>query len=134
MSELLRLALTLLATPPQRRSSTDTIVALAATAVVGLAVVAAVACAAAATWIGLHPLVGPIGAPLIVAGAFVVVALVGLTTARHALRPPSTSAAPPAAASNEALLVEASRLVAAHKAPVLLAAVLAGVVAGSREK
>ncbi len=134
MSELLRFALTLLATPPQRHSSTDTIVALAASAVTGLAVVAAVACAAAATWIGLRPLVGSIGAPLIVAAAFVVVALVGLATARRALRPRPIPAALPTAGSNEALLVEASRLVSAHKVPVLLAAVLAGAVAGSREK
>lgn len=132
MSDLLRIALALFGTAPPRRSATESIVAVTASVIAALAVTAALACGAAALWIGMRPLVGPIGAPLIVAAAFLALALVALASTRRALRPPATPTATPG--SNAALLVEASHLVAAHKVPMLLAAVLAGVAAGSRDK
>lgn len=136
--DLLRLALALTGgglAPPPRRSLAETASAIAAAAFAALAVVAAVACVAVALWIGVRPWVGPIGAPLVVAAALLVLALVAATLARRALRPPAPAVAVPVttSGSNEALLVEAARLVKAHKVPILLAAVLAGVAAGMRE-
>ncbi len=134
MLDLLRIALALTGAPAQRRSSADTIVAVSAAAFTALAVVAALTCAAAALWIGMRPLVGPVGAPLIVAAVLIALALVALALARRALNRNTARVAVATAGSNEALLTEAARLVVAHKVPVLLAAVLAGLAAGTRDK
>lgn len=133
MSDLLGLALTLIGTPARRRSSSDVVVLAAASTFAALTVAAALICAAAALWIGLHPIAGPIGAPLIVAAVLLVLALVASALAHRALRP-RPAPAPTTVGSTESLLAEAAGLVAAHKIPVLLAAVLAGMVAGSRDK
>jgi len=93
-------------------------------------VFAALGCAAAALWLFALPYVGPVWAPLIVAGAFLLLALVLLAVARAALR--RKSAAPPLdMAALSALLAEAEPLVKQNLMSLLLAALIAGAVAGS---
>lgn len=144
MMDLLRLALALTgaaAAPPPRRSLVATGFAVAALGFAGLAVIAAVATSAAALWIGVRPLVGPVGAPLVVAAALLVLALIALGLAHRATRPVPAALPAPSAPSGandavlaRAALAEATRLVVAHKVPVLLVALLAGWQAGTRAK
>jgi hypothetical protein len=98
--------------------------------VAALFAVAALGCAAAALWLALLPSVGPIYAPLILAGVLLLIALVILAFARRTLRrrpPQSTSVAP---AELAALLEAAEPLFNEHKGTALLAALIAGLVAG----
>ena len=91
----------------------------------------AFACALVALWLYVVPQVGPAGAPLVVAGVLLVMCLVLLAVVQFGLKPRP----PPASgfAASE-LITEATRLLNEHKGTVLLAALLAGLVAGRREK
>ena len=93
--------------------------------------VAAMACALVALWLYVLPQVGPTGAPLVVAGVLLAMCLALLALVRYGMKPrppPATSAAP------SVLIAEATRLVNENKAAALLAALLAGLVAGRRDK
>jgi hypothetical protein len=105
-------------------------VAIVTLAAAGCAV-SAVACGLAALWIYALPHVGAAGAPLVVAGVLLAMCLVMLMAMRYAGKP-----GPPAPRDGtpELLLAEAARLLKEHKGPVLLAALLAGLAAGKREK
>jgi hypothetical protein len=76
--------------------------------------------------------VGPVGTPLVIAGALALLAICAVWTLRRATRP--RPALPPPATVPSASLDELARLVVAHKGAVLLAALLAGVVAGGTSK
>ena len=86
-------------------------------------------CAAAALWNALLPPLGPVGAPLVVAGVTLTLAgalaLVASSLMRRA-RP-----RPVEMLDTDGLLGEASRYVNEHKGAALLAAALAGVIAGN---
>lgn len=132
MGSLLKLALSALASSqsPALRIFTGRVVAAAVLG--GLAVLlgaAAWGCLCAALWLGLTPSLGPVGAPLVVAGACVVFAAIlgfvawNLTRRRRPTVNPALQA--------EALLAEASRLINEHKGAALLGAALIGMMAGN---
>ena len=94
----------------------------------------ALGCLAAALWIYTLPCLGPVGAPLVVAAAFLIVTLILVAVACRIRRPGrrKAAAAPGAAAS---LAPEIARILKDHKGTVLLAAALAGMAAaGGRRK
>ena len=92
---------------------------------------AAIACALVALWLYVLPQVGPTGAPLVVAGSFSACASSCSLSCSYGLRPRP----PPAAGvAPSVLIAEATRLINENKGTVLLAALLAGLVAGSRGK
>jgi hypothetical protein len=125
MSTLIRLALAAAGDGPRVRRTTARFACAALTRVVaGGCAVAALACGLAALWICVLPHVGAAGAAAIVAG--VLLALV-----RYGLKPRPT---PPVGAGVLLLLAEAARLVRDNKGPTLLAALVAGFVAGKGEK
>jgi hypothetical protein len=90
---------------------------------------AAFGCAAAALWIAMLPVLGPIGAPFAVAASLsivtVILAAVGWLIVRHSRQKSDIAAAP------EILLSEATRLFSEHKGAVLLAAFVAGMAAAN---
>jgi hypothetical protein len=93
---------------------------------------AALGCLAAALWIYTLPCLGPVGAPLVVAGAFLILTLILVAIACRIRRPGRRkAAAAPAAAS---LAPELARILRENKGTVLLAAALAGMAAGGRRK
>lgn len=139
MSDLLRLALTLLAPAvavPVQRSLGRTAMAIAAIVLAALLGIAALGCAAAALWIWAETRVGSVGAPLVVTGSLLALAAATAAAAMHVARPAALAPMPPvpAIASTEPLFDEATRLIRAHKAPILLAALLMGLVMGRSEK
>lgn len=94
---------------------------------------ASVGCGVAALWIFVLPAVGPVGAPLIAAGALLLLCVALVVTIRGILRrrpAPISAAAVPDAAIPALLIAEASRLLDENKGAALLAALLAGAVAG----
>ncbi|HEX3498905.1 MAG TPA: hypothetical protein VHT04_06230 [Stellaceae bacterium] len=104
-------------------------IALVCLLIAALLSVAAMGCGVAALWIYLLPLLGPVGAPLVAAGALLVIALVLLLVARSVLdaRPRHAPGPPDGAAA----AADLSRLVKEHKLEMLLAALTAGLVAGA---
>jgi hypothetical protein len=135
MSDLIRLALALAEQGAVRRSrqAAARMVCVAAVALLAAGcAIAAVACGLAALWIYAVPQVGAAGAPLVVAGVLVVMCLAVLALMRYGLKP--RQAPPPAGAAPAVLLAETTRLLKEHKGSVLVAAVLAGLVAGMSEK
>ena len=93
-------------------------------------VTASVGCTSAALWIWAEPRLGPVGAPLAVAGALLVLCLAVLIVMRHVLHPCRAPSPPNPAPAPALLLAEATRLFKDHKASVLLAALVAGLAAG----
>ena len=89
---------------------------------------AAVGCAVAALWIYALPLLGPVGAPLAVAGALLIAALVLLLVARRIVHAKPASAPLPGDAIAAA---ELALLMKEHKLEMLIAALTAGLVAGA---
>ncbi len=117
MGSLLKLALSALAASSQNSALTAFSGRMAASGV--LAVVAillagvAWGCACAALWIGVAPTLGPVGAPLVVAGVCLTVA----RAVNHLLL--------------DAVLADAGKLIQEHKIEAILAAIIAGFVAGN---
>jgi hypothetical protein len=96
-----------------------------------------------ALWAYVRPHLGPVGAPLVLAGVAILIAIVMALVARSALRPPKLKFANAAFASQNtpSLAVELENLagVAAdairkQKTPVLLAALLVGVLAANQKR
>ena len=94
-----------------------------------VSVIAAGGCAAAALWLFAIPYVGAAGAPLVAAAGLLVFCVALMTVARGVLRyrrrAPSSTAAPGLP------LGEVLRLFSENKGTVLLAALVAGLVAGN---
>ncbi len=131
MSELLKLTLALLGSGVSRqggKTAERVAHATIAAGAVALCLVGALACALTALWIYLLPHIGPVGAPLIVSSVLLLIAAGVLMRKPRPPAPRAPEIAP------EALLREASRLLKAYKVEALIAALLAGLVAGSREK
>lgn len=131
MGDLIKLVLALADGSGRRPAST----CVACAAVGGVAAagcaIAALACALAALWIYALPRVGAAGAPLVVAGVLVTICLFMALVVRYGLAP---RPAPSAAAAPGLLLADAARLIQDHKGPVLMTALLAGLIAGRGEK
>ena len=87
---------------------------------------AAFGCAATALWNLALPALGPVGAPLIVAGTLSAATVALATAAGFLLR---RGRRRPSAATQQLLLSQASRIFNEHKGAVLLAAVIAGIAA-----
>jgi hypothetical protein len=100
--------------------------------VAGVLATASIGCALAALWIWEIPRLGAAGAPLLVAAILLVGGLATLAAMRLVMRP--RPAPPPAFAAPELLLAEAMRLFRDRKGAVLLAAIIAGLMAGRSEK
>ena len=92
---------------------------------------AAIACALVALWLGILPQVGPVGAPLVVAGVLLFMCVVLFAVVRYELKPRPQPAAPSVPA---VLIADATRLINENKGSVLLAALLAGLAVGGRNK
>jgi hypothetical protein len=114
--------------PPLARLACMALAAVGATACAAAALV----CALVALWLATVTSLGPAGAWLLVAGV-----LLGLTFATMLaawLLPRRKRLGRPAATLATQLLAEASKLTRANEGPMLLAALAAGLAAGSRGK
>jgi len=134
MNDLVRFVLALAAVDAGRQSRWTTArVAYTAVACVaaGGCTVAALACGIAALWIYTLPFAGTVGAPAIAAGVLLTPCLTLLALSRYGLK---RRPVPSVDANVSLLLGEATRLVLDHKSSVLIAALLAGLIAGSNEK
>jgi hypothetical protein len=135
MSDLIKLALVLTEGAAVRHGR-QAIARVACVAAVTIAAascaIAAVACVLTALWIYVLPHVGATGAPLVVAGVLLAMCLVTLVLMRNALKPRRTLS--PASVTPKLLLAEATRLLKEHEGPVLMTALLAGLIAGGSEK
>ena len=103
-----------------------------AVSLAGVCALAATGCGLAALWIQTEPVLGPAGAPALVAGVLAALGLAALAVAwslRKSRQPP-----PNPAATAEILLAEITRITQAHAGPMLLAALAAGLTAGSRRR
>jgi hypothetical protein len=105
------------------------LVALCA-ALAAVMMLGALGCLAAALWIYTLPSLGPVGAPLVVAAAFLIVTLILVAVACR-LRRPGWRKAAAAPAAGASLAPEIARLLKEHKGTVLLAAAIAGMAAAS---
>jgi len=112
------------------RAASVRLAAVALCAAFAIAVtLAALGCVAAALWLFALPGIGPVGAPLVVAGFLSVVTVALVLAAWLVMRP--GPARPGANAGPQLLLSEAARLFNEHKGAVLLAAALAGMAAAN---
>jgi hypothetical protein len=101
--------------------------------VASLSAMAAIGCALWALWVYALPFAGPVGAPLIVAAVLLAVCIAALSAARQALRPDMRRSIRAQALSGASLGQEAAALFKDKKSALLLSALLAGVMAGSRK-
>lgn len=102
-----------------------------ATAAAVACATASIGCALAALWLYLLPHVGMTGAPVIIAGILGAMCVALFAVVRLRLRP---RAVPPPAATPQSAVGEAERLVRDHRGPVLIGALLAGLIAASGER
>ena len=136
MSALIKLALALFDGGAMRlddRSTARMECVVIATGVAVLAALGALACLLTALWIYALPYVGEVGAPAVVAAALLILCFALLVTIRYApkSRRPSPASLEGAPAQ---LLADATRLIAAHKVPVIIAAMVAGLIVGRSER
>ena len=133
MGSLLKFALSALATSRVSSALGAFTGRMAAAALLGgcalLLAAAAWGCACAALWIALIPSLGPAGAPLVVAGACLLLAGILALVAWLAVH--RRRARPVDGLQLDAVLTEAGRLINEHKVAALLAAALAGMLAAS---
>jgi len=108
-------------------------VALTALIAAGCAATA-IGCAIAALWIALLPYAGASGAPLAVAGVLIAACLCALAATRGAHQSRLPKSRLPAGAIPAELISQAVNQFKDHKGAALLAAILAGVIAGGNEK
>lgn len=102
----------------------------------GLALLTAIGLAGAALWTFTSPQFGPAGASLILAGVFVLLALLLLLGASLARRPRQQPATPPPPANAnpaDALLALAGSLFGNNKTAFLVATVIAGLLAARQQ-
>ena len=128
-ADLLRIAVTMIGGAARPAAPRVTPTAVLAVLVAVAAALAAVVCLFVALWIWARPLVGPAGAPLVVASALGLVALVAALILRRCMRPVAVA---PVALPIGAALDDLASVVASHKGPALAAALLAGLIAATR--
>ncbi len=132
MSDLIKLVLSVAEASSRRPARTCVVCAAVGTVAATLCAIAVVACGLAALWIYALPHTGAVGAPLVVGGVLVALCLAMLMLVRYGLAP--RQAPKPAATAPALLLADMTRVVRGNKGPVLMAALLAGLVAGRGEK
>jgi hypothetical protein len=101
--------------------------------IASISAMAAIGCALWALFVYALPFAGPVGAPLIVAAVLLAVCVAALAAARQALRPDMRRSIRAQSLSGASLSQEASALFKDQKSALLLSALLAGVMAGSRK-
>ena len=133
MGSLLKLALTALAASSQTSALKIFTGRMLAAGVIGvvatLLIAVAWGCLCAALWIGMIPALGPVGAPLAVAGLCIVIAGILALIAWSLIRRRRAPVSPQL--QFDALLGEGSRLINEHKGAALLVAALLGMLAGN---
>lgn len=132
MGDLVKLVVAAAEASSRRPASTCVACAAVGTVAGTLCAIAAVACGLAALWIYVQPHMGAVGAPLVVGGVLVALCLAMLMLVRYGLTP--RQASKPATGAPALLLADVTRLVKDNKGPVLMAALLAGLLAGRGEK
>ena len=92
-------------------------------------------CLTAALWIAALPYVGPAGAPVVAAVALALVAVAAIAVLQRNAPPTAPQPIPAPAVNDVAQLLDLATLMTrTDKVPMLLAALLAGAVAGARPK
>jgi hypothetical protein len=117
-----------------RAGATRTTAAAACFAFAVIAGTAAVGCGVAAVWIYLIPEVGPVTAAFLSGALLLVIALILVAVARNLVTNNAPTRPAPADGTADALLGDIQGLFQRHKAPSLLAALLAGLAAGSSRR
>jgi hypothetical protein len=108
------------------------VVAILGAVAVGVLVAASVGCAAAALWIFTTPRLGPVGAPLVVACTLLALGIAVLTLTSRSVR--RGRIPPPPGATPDVVLADAMRLFKNDKGAALMAALVAGLAAGSDKR
>jgi hypothetical protein len=107
-------------------------------AVAAVFATASAGCGIAALWIFVLPDVGPVGAALIAAAALLLLCLsllaIVATILRRRRQAPLPATVVPVATLPVVLIAEAARLFGENKGAALLAALLAGATAGTRDR
>jgi hypothetical protein len=141
MGSLIKLAaLAFLEAGKLRQIRAATLRMMAAGLCAGLAILlmlGVLGCISAALWLSVLPSLGPVGAPLIVAGFLALLALILAAAGWLILRPKrrrAAAAATSAALAPQMLMAEAARLFKEHKGAVMLAAVIAGMAAANGKR
>jgi hypothetical protein len=134
MRELLNLAATLIeaTNPPQRPGTSRAVLVVVVTAVAALGAIGTTVCLLAALWLYEEPILGEIGAPLVVAAVLGAVTLIAalILHARNAKPPPPPPGPPGLGALSGAL----QGLMKSNKLVVLLGAFLAGMAASEGDR
>lgn len=121
------------ALPRAREAGVRALVTGATVLLAAVLFLAALGCALTALWLHLVPVVGSVGALLIVSG--VLLSLGGVAILLPCLfRGRSKAPQAPQAATPEAMIAEASRMVRENTVPVLISALLVGFGEGMRRK
>jgi hypothetical protein len=117
---------------PVIASVTRTAIAALIAFAAALCAAASVGCAIAALWIYLLPKFGPAGAALAAAAVLLLLGLAALAAAARIVQRKRRPQLPPDATAE--LAAAAARLFKEHQGPVLLAAVIAGLLAGTTKR
>ena len=132
MRELLNLAATLIeaTNPPQRPGASRAVLVVVATAVASLGAIGTVISLLAALWLYEEPILGEVGAPLVVAAVLAATALIaGLILQTKTALPP-----PPPPSPLGALAGGLQAVMKSNKVVVLLGALLVGLAASEGER
>jgi hypothetical protein len=133
MGSLIKLALSALAASSQTSALAAFSGRMVAGGVLGVVALllagAAWGCACAALWIALIPALGPVGAPLVVAGVCLSVAGLLALAAWQLVRRRRARAVNHL--QLDAVMAEAGKLIQEHKVEAVVAAIVAGFVAGN---
>lgn len=133
MGSLIKLALSALAASSQTSALAAFSGRMVAGGVLGVVALllagAAWGCACAALWIALIPALGPVGAPLVVAGVCLSVAGLLALAAWQLVRRRRARAVNHL--QLDAVMAEAGKLIQEHKVEAIVAAIVAGFVAGN---
>ena len=115
-----------------RISSGQLMLATLCAIVAAAAMVASIACVIGALWIFLLPRLGPVGAPLVIAGVLLTFAIILLAITRRLSR--RRQAVVSAGPDPTLILGEATDLFRKHKGSMLLAALVAGLIVGNERR
>lgn len=134
MKELIGLVATLVeasGATERRRSAAGAILTVAAGTLIGLAAIGVLICLLAAVWLYEEPLIGEVGAPLVVAAVLAGVTIIAALILHHKTSAPEP---PPAAGLNIAAAANvAQSVMRSHKFLVLLGALAIGLAAGEND-
>lgn len=125
MRELLNLAATLIeaTNPPQQHGASRAVLVMVATSVAALGAIGTVICLLAALWLYEEPILGEVGAPLVVAAVLAGTALIAALILHVRTTPPPSP--PPSGLQG---------LMRSNKVLVLLGALMVGLAAGEGER